>query len=147
MKTLNVSIITKTLTFMASKNKESIYLPVKDYPYLKEFKAQFAVQEDEVAFPYKGKIYSNQELSEELVEHEKVHFKQQEEIGADEWVKEYLANPNFRVKMEVEAYRHQLSLHNDKNMKEAIRIQIAKVLSSPMYGNVLTYKEAYSKVY
>lgn len=132
---------------MASKSKESLYLPVKDYPYLKEFKAQFAIQEDAVAFPYKGKIYSNQGLSAELVEHEKVHFKQQDEMGADEWVKEYLANPNFRVKMEVEAYRHQLSLHKDKNMKEAIRIQIAKVLSSPMYGNVLTYKEAYSKVY
>lgn len=133
---------------MASKKvKESLYLPVKDYPYLKEFKELFSINEEEVAFPYKGKIYSNKELTEDLVEHEKVHFKQQEEMGADEWVKEYLANPSFRVKMEVEAYKHQLSLIRDRNMKEAIRIQIAKALSSPMYGNVLTYKEAYSKIY
>lgn len=147
MKTQSVSTIIKIHTSMASKNKESLYLPVKDYPYLKEFKAQFAINEEEVAFPYKGKIYSNKELTEDLVEHEKVHFKQQEEIGADEWVKEYLSNPTFRVNMEVEAYKHQLSLHKDKNIKEATRIQIAKALSSPMYGNVLTYKEAYSKVY
>lgn len=132
---------------MASKTNTSIYLPVKDYPYLKEFKDKFAINEDEVAFPYKGKIYSNIELPFELVEHEKVHFKQQEEMGADEWVKEYLSNPNFRVRMEVEAYKHQLSLHKDRNIKEAIRIQIAKALSSTMYGNVLTYKEAYSKIY
>ena len=131
---------------MESKNKtkESIYLPVKHFPYLERYKSQFNLNEDDVAFPFKGKIYSNIELPLELLEHEKVHFKQQEEIGDEEWEEEYLTNPQFRVRMEVEAYNKQLSyFKQNRDIFDAARMQIAKVLSSPMYGNILTYKEAY----
>lgn len=130
---------------MASKNKtESIYLPVKDFPYLERYKNQFTIEESEVAFPYKGKIYSNKELPSELLQHEKVHFRQQEEIGDDEWEEKYLRDANFRVKMEIEAYKKQLTFYTEnKDIFEAGRMSMAKVLSSPMYGNILTYQEAY----
>lgn len=140
----------KSNTTKAAKtatNPESIYLPVKDFPYLKRYKDQFGIDEDTVAFPYKNKIYSNSPLPQELVIHEEVHFKQQEEIGADIWQERYLADPNFRVSCEVEAYRKQLSLFKDnKDTQDAVRIQCAKALSSQMYGNILTYKEAYQQL-
>lgn len=127
------------------KKDNPLYLPVKDFPYLERYKTQFSINEEEVAFPYKGKIYSNTELPTELLEHEKVHFKQQEEIGDDKWEEEYLTNPQFRVNMEVEAYKKQLTYFTqNKDIFDLARTQMAKVLSSPMYGNILTYKEAYS---
>lgn len=132
---------------MASKNKESIYLPVKDFPYLERYQALFPLNLDEVAFPYKGKIYSNKELPEELLEHEKVHFKQQEELGDDIWEERYLTDANFRVQMELEAYKKQLTYFRlNRDVFDMARVQIAKVLSSPMYGNILTYKEAYQQL-
>lgn len=121
--------------------KESMYLPVSEFPFLERYKAQFAIVEDEVAFPYKGKIYSNKKLPNDLIEHEKVHFKQQDEIGDDVWIEEYLSNPSFRLKVELEAYRHQLSLYTPL-VRSLLLGNIAKVLSSPMYGNIVTYQEA-----
>jgi hypothetical protein len=129
---------------MASKTKESLYLPVKDFPYLDRYTSQFNLDLNNVAFPYKGKIYANKELPKELEDHERAHFKQQDEMGADKWEEEYLTNPQFRVKMEIEAYKKQLTHYTDnKDIYEAGRTQMAKVLSSPMYGNILMYKEAY----
>jgi hypothetical protein len=130
---------------MASKTKtESIYLPLKDFPYLERYTSQFQLDLNDVAFPYKGKIYSNKELPAELLAHETVHFKQQEEIGADEWEERYLKDANFRVKMEIEAYKKQLTFYTaNKDVYEAGRMAMAKVLSSLMYGNILTYQEAY----
>lgn len=124
---------------MASKTKTSIYKPVHEFPYLERYKTIFSISDD-VAFPYNGFIYSNKELEPILEEHERVHFKQQEEIGADEWEEKYLTNPQFRIKMEVEAYNHQLTLC-PKEYREGMRTNIAKVLSSPIYGNVVTYRE------
>jgi len=130
---------------MASKTKtESIYLLVKDFPLLSRYRELFDINEDEVAFPYDGKIYSNKELSPELLAHETVHFQQQKDIGLDEWQEQYLTNPSFRVKMEIEAYKKQLTFYTaNKDVYDIGRTQMAKVLSSPMYGNVITYKEAY----
>lgn len=146
--------ITKTHISMASKSKKTntqpistgvTYLPTKDFPYLERYKAQFSINEDEVAFPYKGVIYTNlKELPDELINHERVHFIQQEEIGADVWVERYLTDPNFRAKVEIEAYLIQIKpFKNNKDLYDMMRAQVAKMLSSPMYGCVLTYKEAY----
>lgn len=125
--------------------KESIYLPIKDFPYLERYKSQFSINENEVAFPYKGKIYSNKPLDKDLEAHEFVHFKQQKEIGDDNWEEQYLTNPWFRIRMEVEAYTEQLKIA-PKEYKDIIRSQMAKALSSPMYGNVITYKEAFGMI-
>jgi hypothetical protein len=129
------------------KTKDSIYLPVKDFPYLERYVSQFNLDLNDVAFPYKGKIYANKELPTELLAHETVHFKQQEEIGDDEWEEQYLSNPQFRVNMEIEAYKKQLTFYTaNRDIYEAGRMAMAKVLSSPMYGNILTYKEAYQQL-
>jgi hypothetical protein len=46
--------------------------------------------------------------------------------------------------MEIEAYKTQLSFYRaNRDIFDIGRTQMAKVLSSPMYGNILTYKEAY----
>lgn len=132
---------------MASKSKkpleeESIYLPVKDFPYLDRYKKQFSINEDEVAFPYKGKIYSNKKLEKDVEAHEFVHLRQQTEIGDDTWEELYLTNPIFRINVEIEAYNYQISMA-PPFIRDAVKSNIAKVLSSPMYGNILTYKEAY----
>lgn len=138
--------ITETLIFMASKTKtqESIQ-PTKNFPLLAKYKAKFQIDET-TAFPYNHIIYTDrpETITPELIIHEEVHFKQQDEMGLDNWIEKYFEDTNFRVKVEIEAYSAQLKYFEyNKDIHDMIKIQCAKALSSPMYGNILTYKEAY----
>lgn len=139
--------ITKILIFMASKTKtKPQFLPVKDFPLLDKYKETFPIDEN-TAFPYDHTIYTDLPLTPDLIIHEEVHFKQQDEIGLDNWIVEYFVDVNFRVKMEVEAYREQVKYFADnKDVQDMIRVQCAKALSSNLYGNILTYKEAHQQL-
>lgn len=125
---------------------ESIYLPVKDFPLLNKYKETFPVDEN-TAFAYNHVIYTDKPLTPDLIIHERVHFKQQDEIGLDNWITEYFRDVNFRVKMEVEAYKEQVKYFaGNKDLQDMVRVHCAKALSSNLYGNILTYKEAYQQL-
>ena len=128
-------------------------LPISEFPLLKKYTDKFSLALSEVAFPYNNKIYTDSKVNHEIIVHEKVHFAQQKEHGLDNWIEQYFENPQFRVNMEIEAYRAQLKEMIALAPQEAktfvsnvVAGQMAKALSSPMYGNVLTYKEALSKI-
>lgn len=129
-------------------------LPTSEFPLLKRYTDKFAITLSEVAFPYDNKIYTDTTVTPEIVVHEKVHFEQQKEYGLDNWIEQYFENPQFRVNVEADAYSAQLKYMVDHAPREAktfvanvVAGQMAKALSSPMYGNILTYKEALSKIH
>ncbi len=131
-----------------AKEKTLKIQPHKDFPLLEKYKAVFPVNEN-TAFPYNHVIYTDkpESITPDLLIHEEVHFKQQDEIGLDTWIDNYFNDIAFRIKMELEAYKAQIKyFKDDKNTQDMIRVECAKALSSNLYGNVLTYKEAYSEL-
>lgn len=103
-----------------------------------------------VVFAYAPNIYNpnNLILSDAIVEHEKVHLRQQRAYdgGADAWWKRYIEDPRFRLKQEYEAHHREYmvmidSAINRQERRSALRI-VAKKLASPLYGKMLSPKQA-----
>lgn len=99
-----------------------------------------------IIFTVGDTIYSNQPLSYSLEAHEYTHVLQQTSIGYKKWWKQYFKNEEFRLIQETEAYRNQYKFiektTKDRNKRFKYLNQIAKELSSPMYGSIISYKEA-----
>lgn len=99
-----------------------------------------------VMFAYDGRIYSPSGVtpSADLVAHERVHHKQQGD-HSESWWKQYLSDPEFRLTQEVWAYRAQLMFARDyygREHRREIERHIVKALSSPLYGSLVTPKQA-----
>jgi len=81
-----------------------------------------------------------------LLAHELVHLDQQHKIGgAKKWWKKYLSDPKFRIQQEVEAYQNQWDWAKEnanRNYRRVLEKHIPLILSSKLYGNVITKKEA-----
>lgn len=98
-------------------------------------------------FTYGDTIYNpgGGEITPDLEVHEETHYMQQ---GGDpeKWWNKYLADPEFRLKQEVEAYRNQyrefIKTTRDRNIIFQFVRRIAGDLASPLYGSVVTYFEA-----
>jgi len=125
---------------------------INDYPpQWEKIKAAFpgAVASRSVLITIGNVIYNpfNVEMRDDLIEHEKVHMRQQDQynLNPDQWIEEYLNNPKFRLSVEIEAYREHLKfLHRKivgKTFKKAIK-HYARALSSTVYGNVCSYEFA-----
>lgn len=112
-----------------------------EFHLLEEYKKHFAVTKDTI-FAYDHKIYTNNNLPKHLIVHEQTHHTQQDRDGLEYWVENYLNNPKYRLEQEIEAYKRQLESINDRNLRAKVWIESAKNLSSHLYGNIITYKEA-----
>lgn len=112
-----------------------------EFPLLEEFKKHFQTTKDTI-FAYDDVIYSNNQLSDDLIVHEMIHHKQQKRDGLKYWVRNYLEDHNYRLQQELEAYREQLKSIKDRNHRARIRLESAKSLSSALYGNICTYEQA-----
>ena len=117
----------------------------KEFPLLKRYKKKFDVT-DRTIFAYDGVIYCNYDLPRDLLIHEMTHLIQQEEMGVDTWVENYLDDIEFRLQMEIEAYRQQIISFRDRNDKAKCRIESAYTLSSPLYGSIISFEEALKKL-
>lgn len=120
---------------------EVILKPQIEFPLLEKYKEVFPITKDTI-FAYDNVIYSNNNLPEHLIIHEKVHIRQQNEKGLDEWVFFFLKNPAFRLEQELEAYREQLDSIKDRNLKALVRMESAKNLSGGLYGDIITFQKA-----
>jgi len=118
-----------------------IIKPTKEFPLLKKYKKKFDISETTI-FAYDNIIYANSQLPNHLIIHESTHFKQQEKYGLKKWVKKYLKNDEFRLEMEIEAYRNQVNSIKDRNQRNRLKIKCCRDLSSSLYGNLLTFDEA-----
>lgn len=102
---------------------------------------------DTVVFAYGDTIYNpgNHYLTLDVLAHEEVHERQQAGDPADWWVK-FLADPEFRLDQELEAYRAQYKAICGHFKSHDIRFVcltiFAKSLSGPIYGNMLSHREA-----
>ena len=91
--------------------------------------------------PYK------QEVPEDIMEHEKIHVEQQGSTP-EAWWEKYLSVPEFRLEMELEAYRAQYKFikanYPSKAHKEALD-ELANNLST-VYNINMDYFGAYSLI-
>jgi len=112
-----------------------------EFPLIEKYKEFFDIDENTV-FALGEDIYTNYDLTPDLLVHENTHLKQQAEIGVKEWVYDFLYIPAKRLEYELEAYRKQLESIKDRNHKTRVRFESAKNLSSSLYGNIIDYEDA-----
>lgn len=119
--------------------------PQKDFPLMEEYKAKFPIT-DGTIFALSLDIYTNHPLTPDLFVHEVCHLKQQERDGLKEWVYDFLEYPDKRLAYELEAYREQLKSIKDRNHRHKIRMESARNLSSPLYGSIISFKDAFDQM-
>jgi len=98
-----------------------------------------------IVFVYAPNIYSPAgiELRPDLIAHEEVHVKRQDDPAA--WWEQYLVDKDFRLREELIAYQAQYKYmveHYDRAKRRGILLSIAKDLSGPMYGGIITKAQA-----
>jgi hypothetical protein len=104
-----------------------------------------------VVFTYGDTVYnpSGETMQDHLEFHESIHIKQQAETGRDEWWDRYLADEEFRLEQELQAYRKQyqyvLRMYGRQAAAHLLG-EIAGDLSSSMYGNILTFNQAKKEI-
>ena len=120
----------------------------KPFPLLDRVRKQFTIDESCTVFAYGEDLYApaDIELPPDLLIHEAIHAVQQTS-GKDEWWERYLTDEAFRLAQEVQAYRAQyqwvcMSL-KDRNARSRFLTRIAKDLSSPTYGSICSFSDAY----
>lgn len=115
-------------------------------PNIKAIRAVLPVTRDNI-FAYGGKIYSPgaYKLDPALIAHERVHFGQQ---GADSdgWWERFLRDKKFRLAQEIPAHQaewqHFLGLNPGRKQRRVRLKQMAKRLSAPMYGRLISTAKA-----
>lgn len=117
----------------------------KEFPYINQFKIEFKITENNI-FCLGDTIFTDKEIPYDIFFHEQKHLKQQKKIGEKIWIENYLNNKNFRLKMEIEAYRYQLLkvrelTKNDREEINNIRNECIRNLTNGMYGVSLGYSE------
>lgn len=125
---------------------------VNEYPpNYDKIKDVFAVDESaQVVFCYGETVYNPYRLPlrDDLIHHEAVHAKQQDE-QIDEWWQKYIDDPLFRVSQELEAYGQQVKFIRQRQGElRAIRaaVSFSKYLASPVYGSAITSPEALKRM-
>lgn len=101
-------------------------------------------------FTYGDTLYNpnNVQLTQDLIVHEMVHAEQQahSDTGGKLWWQMYLADPDFRLKQEAEAYSAQYKFIcknvKDRNARTRVLYQLARQLSGKMYGEIVSHSEA-----
>jgi hypothetical protein len=123
-------------------------------PNIKAIRAVLPVTRRNI-FCYGDIIYypGGNKLPPELMAHEAVH---QEQQGSDPalWWKKFLASPKFRLDQEIPAhqaeYRHMLANAPSRQVRRYVKSkglkQLAKRLSAPMYGGMITAGEAARRI-
>lgn len=119
--------------------------PQNEFPLMEEYKKKFDITDDTIFALYPS-IYTNHNLTPDLLEHEMVHIAQQIKVGVKEWVYDFLESPKARLEFELQAYRTQLRSIKDRNHRDKVRRQSAQNLSSSLYGNIINYAEAFNEL-
>ncbi len=85
-------------------------------------------------------------LPPQKIVHEETHQRQQTAYGIDKWWDRYLIDPEFRLSQELEAYRNEVKWIEknilNRNLAYQLKHDIAKTLSSTVYGDIITFSKA-----
>ena len=117
-------------------------------PNWSEIIAQFPVKwENGVIVTYGDTIHCHVDIGPQKTAHESVHVSRQTSMGVDKWWEEYFENSAFRLEEEVLAYKEEVKwvrkVYKDRNVRFKVISQICKDLSSPMYGKIISYSDAW----
>jgi len=121
-------------------------------PLFDEIDAAFNVRGKRVIFAWGDKIFNPAGITvtPELLAHEQVHGERQ---GADVegWWRRYIAEPEFRLLEEIPAHveefkslcaQHAHRWHSKRAMRRTFAAAIARKLSSPLYGGLISFAQA-----
>lgn len=118
-------------------------------PNFESIKAVFPQAADKgVMFCYGDTIFSPSSayIPPQLIAHEEIHSRQQAAMGPEAWWAEYLADVGFRYRQELIAhvveYHDFLRYTKNRRMQRDYLAAVAKRLSGPLYGNVVSYSDA-----
>lgn len=122
---------------------------VEHPPMFDAINAEFRVVGKPILFAWGDTLYNPAGIviSQPLLEHEAFHGWRQLDMGVENWWEMYLVNPAFRLEEEILAhaveYRSVLAAKgNNRKARRGALIQIAKKLSAPLYGRLITEKAA-----
>ncbi len=124
-------------------------LSIENPPNYEDIKSVLNVEGTGAIFCYGDTIYNApKDLRPDLIVHEEVHSKQQGQYPQAWWYK-YLTDRYFRLDQELEAYSTQYKFVkkylNNRLLKAALS-DMARALSSEIYGSIIEYKQAESKI-
>ncbi len=103
-----------------------------------------------ILYTYGGNVYNPDgvPIPPWLIEHESAHIDQQRNIGAEEWWRRYLAEPQFRLAQELPAVliEYKTFCETEPFPNRIKRAQfldgIAERISSQLYGYMVRRKDA-----
>lgn len=121
-------------------------------PNIDEIDAVFNVKNKQgILYAFGGSVYNPDKIiiPDHLIVHENVHlFRMAKDSGR--WWKNYLRNDVFRLDEEIAAHRAEwgwYAYHNtDKNDQTRYLHFMCQRLAGPLYGNLLTVKEARARL-
>ncbi len=135
-------------------------------PNWKKIKEAFPHAEAEQAVFCYGEVLHNPfnaNITRDLEVHEAVHSEQQGD-DPEKWWNKYIKDPAFRLEEEIQAYGLQLyhlkttkvlkldEYGNEQEIFIPSRViswyieMIAKTLSGPLYGNIIDYYQAHTRI-
>lgn len=103
-------------------------------------------------FTYGDTVYvkGGGDIPSSIKAHEAIHIQQQLKMGVEVWWDRYLVDSRFRLDQELPAHRAEYAcycnLKRDRNMRSRALTTIAQRLSSPLYGQVISYTEARRRI-
>lgn len=120
-------------------------------PNYEEILKKFPVKDMPVVFTYGDTLYNvpeNYNVPQHLARHEFVHMKQQGEDPAG-WWKKYIADDQFRLEQELEAYAVQYKFVKEttsRKRSDHFLDVVAFDLSSDVYGRIISFQDAQTKI-
>lgn len=118
-------------------------------PNFRELDAAFNIGKLDVVFAWGDRIYNpnNTALAPSIIAHEGVHCDRQgsgdpEKLAA--WWKRYVEDPAFRLAEEIPAHRaeYHAATNGDRNQRSRALNFVASKLASPLYGGLITQRDA-----
>lgn len=137
---------------MREHDQEATYQIRTEYPPNIDLIAEKFPLKGREIFAWDGVIYnpSGSKLPPELIEHEKVHFRQQGG-NPEVWWSRYLSDDDqWRYEQELEAHivEYKVYCHHNRDRNKRVKYlqMIARRLASPMYGSVVKFGEAMKEI-
>ncbi len=131
------------------KNKEEVKVTIihEKPPVYDLLQARFGIDWNSgIIITYYPNVHCIAPLPPEKIIHEAVHIRQQKAIGVENWWHKFMVDSIFRLEQEIEAHREEARFIKkyikDRNHANEFIIEIAKNLSGPIYGNIVTFQEA-----
>lgn len=119
-------------------------------PIFDKCEKEFGITWDNTIFAYLPNIHAKYSLTDDLIEHEMVHLKQQQELGdVENWWQIYFDDPPQRLKWELEAYRRQYNFLKAKISRNELFDKVhswSSMLSGKFYGYLIDYREAIKEI-